>query len=195
MRRTGFDAVAGNAPEDAPRGVPVPIAGAAALESLDALVAAEFSRIRRLAIRFGLDAHEAEDAAQEVFTKAWMHRARFQGASRVTTWLTRIAINEFSTRVRKQRRWSRIAEQLPRRPVQSQGDPRHRLDASAAHDKAAECLARLPAKQRDAFVLRYLEHMTCAEAAEILGVSEGVVRARSFSARKSLRTMLGDWNR
>jgi RNA polymerase sigma-70 factor (ECF subfamily) len=132
---------------------------------------------------------------QEVFARAWSNRARFHGASKVTTWLTRIAINEFSTRLRGKRRWSRIAGHLLSRPPSGPRDPRQVLAAGEAHALAADCLSRLPARQREAFVLRYLEDLSCAETAEILGVSENVVRARAFSARKKLRSMLGDVER
>jgi RNA polymerase sigma-70 factor (ECF subfamily) len=159
----------------------------------DRLVCAEQARIRTLAWRFGVSAAELDDAVQDVFVKAWAARAAFRGDASPSTWLTRIAINHLVSRQRSLRTRLRALADLraiwklgPRRPDA-------RLALSEAEQEAMACVRRLPEKLRTAFVLRYLEEMSAADAAGILDIPEATVRTRAFHARKKLRAMLKDY--
>ena len=71
------------------------------------LVVAHADRVYGALRRFGLDADEADEVAQEVFVRAWRGLARFEERSQFSTWLYRIAFNE------AQRRLSRRAPRVP----------------------------------------------------------------------------------
>ncbi len=168
-------------------------AGGAAPQSLETLAATDYARIRRLASRFGIQGEEADDAAQEVFAKAWTYRAQFHGGSSLSTWLTRIALNHFSTRIKRDRvRWWMNTREIDV-DAPADSNPRGHAQTQEAYTLAVECLKRLSRIQREAFVLRYFEEMSYAEAAEVLEISEGTVRARAFEARKNLREMLKEY--
>jgi len=150
-------------------------------------------RPRRLRADAARNRARVLDAAQEVFAKAWSHRAQFNGTTSLSTWLTRIALNHFSTRIKRDRLRLRsfsgeIDEQTPGR-----SNPRMDAETNEAYLLASDCVRRLSRVQREAFVLRYFEELSYAEAAEVLGVPEGTVRARAFEARKHLREMLKEY--
>ncbi len=138
------------------------------------------------------DERECEDAMQQAWLDAYAHLAQFQGAAAFSTWLTRIALNEALARVR---RWARP------RAVDELGAEVD-LMASAPHDperRAAdrelgrmveEAIDELSEDHRRVFVLREVEGMSTADAAQALGVSEVVVKVRLHRARLALRDRL-----
>ncbi len=158
--------------------------------SIEALFREEYGRIRRLAWRFGLPEDELDDAAQEVFVRVWVGVRRFRGESSLSTWLTRIAVNYFTSRrravFRRLRTFLPQTEGIERVPAKSTGS----AQAREAYARAVACVRRLPTKQRQVFVLRYLEEMSCAEVAETLGIPDATVRTRAFYACRKLRDMM-----
>lgn len=158
--------------------------------SLDALIRREYGRIRRLAWRFGVPEDELDDATQEVFTRACAGFKSFRRESAAATWLTRVAINHFSSRrraiLRRLRLFRRHAETVDGVP----GQAAREAEVAEAYAQAVACIRRLPVKLRKVFVLRYLEDMSCAEVAETLHIPEATVRTRAFHARKRLRVMM-----
>ncbi|MCL4692536.1 MAG: RNA polymerase sigma factor [Candidatus Hydrogenedentes bacterium] len=171
-----------------PRGEEQPIDADRTLEDL---IAREFPRLQRLAWRFGLPADELDDAVQEVFAKAWAGRGRFRGDAALTTWLTRVAVNHFTSRrqgwLRRMRVFHRDPDQVDRAPA-SGGN----IETNDGYERAVACIRQLPPKLRQVLVLRYLEEMSCAEVAETLGIPEATVRTRVFHARKKLRDRMGE---
>jgi RNA polymerase sigma-70 factor, ECF subfamily len=146
--------------------------------------------------RFGLDAGEADEVAQEVFVRAWRGLPRFEERARFSTWLYRIAFNEAQRR-------------LSRRPPPRVGtidpdadDPVISLPESARLGPEAQTLDRefertlehaldqLPAEWRVAVVLRDVEGLSTEEAAEIAGVGQAAFKSRLHRGRMQLRTLL-----
>jgi RNA polymerase sigma-70 factor, ECF subfamily len=145
--------------------------------------------------RFGLDAAEADEVAQEVFVRAWRGLGRFEERSRFSTWLYRIAFNEAQRRM--SRRPPRGAE-----PDPEGDDPIVSLPESPALGPEAQTLDRefertldhaldqLPADWRAAVVLRDIEGVSTHEAAEIAGVGEAAFKSRLHRGRMQLRALL-----
>jgi RNA polymerase sigma-70 factor (ECF subfamily) len=145
--------------------------------------------------RFGLEASEADEVAQEVFVRAWRGLARFEERARFSTWLYRIAFNE------AQRRLS--LRPPPRAEAYADGD-----DPTAALPESPElgpesrtldlefqrtledALDQLPAEWRAAVVLRDIEGLSTHEAAEIAGVGEAAFKSRLHRGRMQLRALL-----
>ena len=84
---------------------PVPVVETVATESqnanFDSLMKHCNQRVYRLALRITRNHQDAEDARQETFLKAYRHLDQFEGRSRFTTWISRIAINEGLMNLRK----------------------------------------------------------------------------------------------
>jgi RNA polymerase sigma-70 factor (ECF subfamily) len=134
------------------------------------------------------DSDEVEDAMQQTYLSAYARLDRFRGASRFSTWLVAIALNEARGRLR--RRTLRAvadregAEPPPPPTPESQAATRELV---AALERAIE---RLPAQYRTVVLLREVEGLATAEAAEALDVSEDVVKTRLHRARALLRDLL-----
>ena len=145
--------------------------------------------------RFGLDAAEADDVAQEVFLRAWRGLARFQERAQLSTWLYRIAFNE------AQRRLSR--REPPRVEPPSEGEgPIARIPEGAhlgpearALDHEFEtvlerALAELPDDWRAAVVLRDIEGLSTEHAAAAVGLRPAAFKSRLHRGRMQLRALL-----
>ena len=146
------------------------------------------------------DHHEAEDASERTFVAALTNLGRFQerarpadgdGASTFRVWLFQIARNA----VANQRRGRRRHPQAPLEAAALVADPLDLEGGATARDEAAGAwlaIGRLPADRRRALVLRFVEEMSTAEIAGILGRSEGAVRVLIHRALRSVARDLGN---
>jgi RNA polymerase sigma-70 factor, ECF subfamily len=147
------------------------------------------------------DDTEAEDALQEAYVTAYGAMNSFRGESKLSTWLTRIVINEALGRLRKQKR-DRVVI-----PFSSEGQQDETakeaaaVDESKASPEAATLRAEirrllerkideLPMAFRTVFMMRELEEMTVEETARCLDIPEATVRSRHFRAKGLLRESL-----
>jgi len=159
-------------------------------------------RLFRVARTILKDEAEAEDALQEAYLEAYRHIRDFRGNAQLSTWLTRIVINQALMRVRKQKRDPVVV------PItQSRGAPEGEIDPSGVNDVVDESgespssailraeirnlleqkIDELPVAFRTVFVMREVEDMTVQETAECLSIPEATVRTRLFRARALLR--------
>lgn len=159
------------------------------------------ARIYGMCARLLWNRTEVEDAVQQTFLEAWRCLHRFEGKSRFTTWLTRIAIHtSFSTRRRLRRLVlggladagsdegvGASAEELDPRPP-----PDEMVDYRARQAALQQALQQLSTKKRVVLVLADLEGMTSPEIASVLDIPEATVRTRLFHARKELVRHLRD---
>jgi RNA polymerase sigma-70 factor, ECF subfamily len=145
------------------------------------------------------DHHEAEDATERTFLAALANLERFEerarpadgdGASTFRVWLFRIARNV----VANQRRGRRRHPQAPIEAAALVADPLDIEGGVAVRDEAAaawQAVGRLPADRRRAVVLRFVEEMSTAEIAGVLGRSEGAVRVLIHRALRTVARDLG----
>jgi RNA polymerase sigma-70 factor (ECF subfamily) len=82
--------------------------------------------------------------------------------------------------------------QLANRLVASATSPSRRMMRDELHERVRAALAALPARDREVLVLRYLEGLSTAEVAGVLGLGEGAVKMRQLRALERLRGVLGD---
>jgi RNA polymerase sigma factor (sigma-70 family) len=156
----------------------------------DRLVADHRERIARLAYRLLGWRDEVEDVVQEVFLAALRNREAFRAESRLTTWLTTIAINKCRSHLR--RRLLRLvffARSRPRLAAAVDGAERAALERES-FEQVRRALQKLPTRCREVVVLRYLEEMPILEIAEVLGISRNAVEVRLNRARARLRADL-----
>jgi RNA polymerase sigma-70 factor (ECF subfamily) len=144
------------------------------------------------------DDAEAEDCVQEAYLQAFRSIASFRAESKLSTWLTRIVINQALTRLRKNKRDD---GNVPLdNVVDIDGRAEGTLSESEQPDGAAmreemrrvleRHIDRLPPAFRTVFVLRALEELSVEETAASLGIPAATVRTRFFRARSLLRETL-----
>ncbi|HZR07676.1 MAG TPA: RNA polymerase sigma factor [Myxococcales bacterium] len=136
---------------------------------------------------------EVEDTMQQAYLLAYAHLGEYAGASSFSTWLTRIAMNEAFTSVRKLRRMTPVDE-IPDfaedaiRPATA--TPEHQAVAQESMRLIESAVDKLPRSYRTAFMLRDVEQLSTDEASETLGITKEAVRVRLHRARRALRGAL-----
>jgi RNA polymerase sigma-70 factor (ECF subfamily) len=134
---------------------------------------------------------EAEDVVQQAYVAAYSNLSRFRGEARLSTWLTRIAINEALGRMRKSQR-AEIA--LVDGGAERMEEPRPTPEDATYRKELASLLEQhideLPESLRVVFVMRDVEELDTAETAASLEISEEAVRVRLHRARHLLQERL-----
>lgn len=157
-------------------------------------------RLFRAAWSILKDRAEAEEAVQAAYVSAFSSMDRFEGRSSLSTWLTRIVVNEALGRLRSERR--------RRARLEAEGVPvldtyRERLmagsetappDAAVAREQLRRLLehaiAQMPEIFRTVFVLREVEGLSVEATAEALDIPAATVKTRFLRARKRLQEAL-----
>ena len=146
-------------------------------------------RVYRAARAILRDDREAEDVMQEAYVNAYAHLAQFDGRARFSTWLTKIAVYEALARVRRQGRYESL-DQDPLEtfmPSSPSPDPERQAFGHELGKLIEAAVDSLGDAYREVFMLRQVEGLNTAETAEVLGVSEEVVKTRFSRARHSIR--------
>lgn len=133
--------------------------------------------LRRLAFALSGDWHLADDLVQHTFLQLYRHWKRLEGDT-LDAYSRRTLVNAFLSHRRRFRREQVVAD--PPEGVVPGWDPGGGEDIAAA-------LAILPPRQRALVVLRHLEDMSVADAAELLGITEGTVKSQTARALEKLR--------
>jgi RNA polymerase sigma-70 factor (ECF subfamily) len=154
-----------------------------------------------VARRFMGHEQDAQDVVQDAFLSAFKAIDKFQGDSKLSTWLHRIAVNAalMKLRSRKRNQERPIDDLLPKF-----NDDGHMADAAArwavTHDTAVDsremrelvrhAIDQLPEGHRTILLLRDIEGHNTEETAELLDITPGAVKTRLHRARQALRTLL-----
>ena len=157
-------------------------------------------RLYRLARGILHDEHEAEDAVQEGYLRAFAHLASFKGEATLATWLARIVVNEALGRLRRRRPVSDINSLADSLASDAPADGTGALPASPEQLAARQEIRRaiehavdtLPTPFRAVFVLRAIEQLSTKETADLLGIPEETVKTRFHRANRLLREMLSE---
>jgi len=156
-------------------------------------------QIFRVAQHITQNREDAEDITQDVFLKAYGKLDQFQGNSKFSTWLVRIAVNESLMRLRK-RKTSRTVSMdqdvqteegsIPRDFADWSPNPEQIYGQSELGDILRKTINGLPPGFRTVFTLRDIENLSTEETAEALGLSVPAVKSRLLRARLQLRERL-----
>lgn len=138
------------------------------------------------------DPFEVSDLLHIVFMEVWKNAARFEGNSKVSTWLFSIAYRKVVDRLRKKIPEPRdideeVAEVTSHNPSA--------FDLVSAREEAEHlrtCLGRLKAVQRTVLELAFFEEMRYGEIAEVMGCPEGTVKTRIMHAKSALLSCVSD---
>jgi len=152
-------------------------------------------RLYRLARSTLRDDAEAEDALQEAYLSAYRAIGHFRGDASLSTWLSRMVVNECLGRLRKGARRQNVVpmaagEDIDAMPSDGRDFPDRALVRTQMRALLERKLDELPEDFRTVFVLRAVEELSVEETAACLGIPEATVRSRHFRARSLLRESL-----
>jgi RNA polymerase sigma-70 factor, ECF subfamily len=192
-------------------------AGAGDEQARERLLERHRSRLKRMiAVRMDgrlaarLDASDVvqealADAARELPEYVRSQRMAFYPWLRQLAWdrLVRLHRDHITTRRRSVNREAAALLPLPeksaldlaRRLVSSGTSPSGQLIREELRERVRSTLDRMPPRDREVLVLRYLEMLTNAEVADVLGISEGAVKVRHLRALERFRGLLDDQHR
>ncbi len=167
------------------------------------LVRSQGARMLAVARRFLRSEEDARDAVQEAFLSAFKAMGRFEGGSRLSTWLHRIVVNAALMKLRSRQRKPEISieELLPRflenghfadPPSEWQQSADQALERRETRERVRGAIDRLPENYRTVLLMRDIEGLDTAETAEALDVSPNAVKIRLHRARQALRGLLDE---
>jgi len=165
------------------------------LDDIDSLVATYEQRIFRFHLVSVRDRDVAQSLTQDTFMRAWNARASFRGDCAISTWLMRIALNlvRDHTRTDRFRFWKRVSEtaidvsdissHVPHRDSSLES----RLIANEQLTLVWESVAQLSERQRNVFLLRFLDELELSEIANITGLPVSTVKTHLYRALATIR--------
>src|SRR5947209_6690816 len=169
-------------------------------DAIEHVITANNQRMFRTAWSILKHRAEAEEAVQAAYLSAFANIGSFEARSSLSTWLTRIVVNEALGRRRAEKRRHRhlieegVAVMDVYRETLMRGSQADAPDAAIAREQIRQLLekavAELPDAFRTVFVLREVEGLSGDETAAILKLPVGTVKTRLFRGRQRLQQML-----
>jgi RNA polymerase sigma-70 factor (ECF subfamily) len=162
--------------------------------AIRAILKANNRRLFRIARGILRNDSEAEDVVQETYVRALTHLEGFRGESSLSTWLSRIAMNEAMGRLRGKRPsldWDSLSESRSEAEIipfpTSSSDPEKSMAQRQIQEVVEHAIDQLPEPFRLVFITRVMEEMTVEETAELLSLKPETVKTRLHRARALLR--------
>jgi RNA polymerase sigma-70 factor (ECF subfamily) len=172
-------------------------------DAFETLVRLHAPRLLAVSRRMLDNEEDARDAVQDAFVSAFRSIDRFQGQSKISTWLHRIVVNMSLMRLRTRRR--KPEESLEPLLPTFTDDGHHAQQFSAWEESADRLVEReetrrlvrdtilgLPEQYREVLVLRDIQELDTNETARELGITPNAVKIRLHRARQALRTKLDE---
>lgn len=164
-------------------------------DALGPLMERHSRRVYRIALAYLRRPDDAMDVVQETFVKAYRSAVRWDPASEVAPWLTRIAVNQSIDTYRRSRRRLQLLAPLPDTDRSfdieaREASPERRAIGREAAERISRALVSLPETQRAVFVMRHYDEMSLDEIARALDLRLGTVKSSLHRAVHRLRDRL-----
>jgi len=131
---------------------------------------------------------DANDVIQNTFIKVFKSIQRFEGKSKLYTWLYRIATNEAITFINKKKKKQTNSIDGEDNNLVNQLKADEFFDGDEAQIRLQQAISELPEKQKEVFNLRYFNEMSYKEMSEIVGTSVGALKASYHHAVKKIES-------
>lgn len=142
--------------------------------------------VRRMVV-----SHEdTNDLLQNISIKIWHALDKFREDSQLYTWLYRIATNECLSFIEQQKKKSTVSISQDEAGYSERVRAEEYFDSQKLEWKLQLAIQQLPEKQRVVFMLRYYEEMPYQQMSEVLGTSEGALKASYHHAAKKIEDYL-----
>ncbi len=174
----------------------VTLAAGGDMAAFEELVMRHADRLVAALRRFGLDAAEAQEVAQETFLRAWRALPGFERRARFYTWLYRIGFNEAQRRLARRPAAGTVVDDgdaALRELTDGRPGPAEQAERDDQRAALRRALGELPADLRAPVVLRDIEGLSTREAASVLEIGEPAFKSRLHRGRMALRGLLGPW--
>jgi RNA polymerase sigma-70 factor (ECF subfamily) len=167
--------------------------------TFEELFAAYQPLVYNICLKFTGSPQDAEDAAQEVFTKIWKNLDDFQHQSSLRTWIYRISMNtciDSSRRpwrrlIRRNTTLEDLLDQGDQGPIVSESESaEHQLLAKEKAEELRRAITSLKPRLRAVLILKDLEELSYEEISAVLGIGLGTISSRLNRARKALQERL-----
>jgi len=144
-----------------------------------------------LAIKILKNREESEEVSQDTFIKAYKSLKSFNGESKFSTWIYRIAYNTCLDRIKKNSKFSNSIEidNIPSKDIQLTDTIFEGIERKERSEIVQRCMSKLPEDERVILHFFYFEELSLKEIMEILSLTEGNVKVKLFRARKKLFTI------
>lgn len=153
----------------------------------DELVRRNEVRVHDLCYKMVRNYDDAKDLAQETFLKAYRKIKKFDGRSKFSTWLYRIAVNNCLNFLKKQKPTVELYDEIV---GSKKDDPAQIYKGKKLRERIAGAVAKLPEVQRAVFTLRSLEDLSYQEVSDILKKPISTIKVNHHLAVKNLRNHL-----
>ena len=152
-------------------------------------------RLYRVARSILRDDGEAEDVMQDAYVRAYQHLGQFAGRAKFSTWLTRIAVHEALAQAHRGKRYDALeglsaVQGETMKFASAAPSPEQEVATAQSHAILEKAILSLPESYRTVLMMRDIEELTTAEAAESLDITEQNVKVRLHRARALLRRQL-----
>jgi len=168
-------------------------------DAFRAIIKTYNQRLYRIARGVVRNDAEAEDVVQEAYVRAFASLDAFRGDASLSTWLTRIVINEALGRLRKRKRTVAMSENgdariipFPLNGLNPGDDPERTMAQRQILGLVERATDSLPDVYRTVFAARVIEGLSIEETADLLGVRPETVKTRLHRARALVRKALDD---
>lgn len=153
------------------------------------------NKVFRLALSLSRNKDDAEDITQNTFLKIIDNISRFQGRSKLSTWIYRIAFNEALQFLRKRKRVIPASLGAELRDGSACRLPDERAIGREMDGRIKLALERMPIKYRMAVLLKDYEELPVSECSQILGIGESSFKSRLHRGREAVKEALSDYYR
>src|SRR5215469_7211262 len=160
------------------------------VQSFELLMRRNNERLYRTIRSLVTDEDEVEELMQQTYLLAFTRLGQFGGGARFSTWLLRIGLNEALQRLRRDRRWPRVAPEVLEEEPSMTATPEQGLARAQLNHLLEQLVDDLPDSHRSVFVLREIEQLSTAEVADVLGITADNVKQRLSRAKAMLRNAL-----
>ena len=156
-------------------------------KAFERLVRENQNKIYAVCMNMLKNPHDAQDAAQDTFLKAYRNIRAFKSESKIETWLTRIAVNTCLDVLRSRRDTVDIDEQYD---LAGADTPETELEKNDRRQAVRKALQAMPPDMRSIIILRDINGYSYEEVGEMLNLNIGTVRSRLSRAREKLKKIL-----